>query len=202
MCLQSVDIELRLWIRKADLGSWEFSGFWYLWGSQNHYRAATKRPLYSCPKESILLCLILRSKNQVAKTVTGRSTSVNVQKYLLSSPVLVYVYISFENVRVVNETVNLWCVFWKNYISFSFYSVRQLTIFFASYIYLICKNINVQLLITAKNNPSCTFESILADFQYSLHLNCSLVVRASVEPSFVPGLWEFRNSWMWIVCLG
>ena len=72
---------------------------------------------------------LLRSKNQVAKTVTGRSTSVNVQKYLLSSPVLVYVYISFENVRVVNETVNLWCVFWKNYISFSFYSVRQLTIF-------------------------------------------------------------------------
>ena len=54
---------------------------------------------------------------------------------------------------------------------------------------LICKNINMQLLITSKDNPSCIFQSILADFQYSLHLNCLLVFGASIEPSTVPGLW-------------
>lgn len=199
MCLPSVDMESKPWIQRADRGTWESSGFWYLWASQNHYPAATKRPRYSCPKESILVCLILRSKNQLAKTATGQSTSVNVQKYLLSSPVLVFVYIGFENVRIVNETVNLWCVCWKNYISFCFTVYDSL---FASYICLICKNVNVQLLITTKTDPSCVFESTLAEFQYSLHLNCSLVVSASVEPSFVPCLWEFRSSWVWILSLG
>lgn len=67
---------------------------------------------------------------------------MNVQKYLLSSPVRVYVYIGFENVQIFSETVNLWFVCWKDYIFFSFYSVRQLTVF-VSYMYLICKNINV-----------------------------------------------------------
>lgn len=66
---------------------------------------------------------------------------MNVQKYLLFSPVRVYVYIGFENVQIFSETVNLWFVCWKDYIFFSFYSVRQLV--FVSYMYLICKNINV-----------------------------------------------------------
>ena len=67
---------------------------------------------------------------------------MNVSKYLLSSPVLVFVYIGFENVRIVNETVNLWCVCWKNYISFCF-TVYDSYSLFASYICLMCINVNV-----------------------------------------------------------
>lgn len=56
----------------------------------------------------------------------------SVPLYLPSSSVLVHFCVPFENVKIVNESVNLWGVCWKNYISSSHF-VRVSSYFFVSH---------------------------------------------------------------------
>ena len=61
-------------------------------------------------KERILYVLIFKCKKQGAKNSIERSVSV----YLLFLFVFVHICIHFENVQIVDESVNLWGVCWKN----------------------------------------------------------------------------------------